>query len=116
MPDAVLFRIADLTPIALILRRMRLRWLGHVARMQDERMPKWMLYGEIADAPLRPACRPKQRWIDVIDRDLISVGLQNGLKSLEWQSLANDRRTWRSHVDSGCQGQRKEYFEKHQRQ
>ena len=111
MPDAVLYRIADMSPIALTLRRMRLRWLGHIARMSDERMPKWMLYGEIADVPQRPACRPKQRWIDVIDRDLVAVGLKNGLKSLEWQAMTKERPTWRNHVDKWYQDHRKEYFE-----
>ena len=116
MPDFVLFRVAEVTPIALTLRRMRLRWLGHVARMHDERMPKWMLYGELANAPTRPTCRPKQRWIDVIDRDLVAVGLGSGLKKLEWQALAKERTQWRSHVDKYYEDQRKAHYEEHMKQ
>ena len=95
---------------------MRLRWLGHVARMHDERMPKWMLYGELANAPTRPTCRPKQRWIDVIDRDLVAVGLGSGLKKLEWQALAKERTQWRSHVDKYYEDQRKAHYEEHMKQ
>ena len=33
--------------MAEILRRHRLRWLGHVARMEDSKMPKQLLFGEL---------------------------------------------------------------------
>jgi len=49
MPNFTLFRIAEITPLELTLRRMRLRWLGHIARMGDDTMPKWLLYGQLAD-------------------------------------------------------------------
>jgi hypothetical protein len=114
MPDFVLFREAQLAPIDLTIQRMRLRWLGHVARMNDERMPKWLLYGELTDVPDRPACKPKQRWIDVVDRDLQQTGLKQGLKSLEWQKMALNRTRWRGHVDKHFIESRGRYFEKKQ--
>lgn len=42
-----------------LLRQHRLRWLGHVHRMPDSRIPKDLLYGELA-AGRRPAGRPQQ--------------------------------------------------------
>ena len=111
MPDYVLFREAKITPIELMIQRMRLRWLGHVARMKDERMPKWLLYGELTGVPRRPACKPKQRWIDVVDRDLQQIGLQRGFKSLEWQSLALNRTSWRERIDKHYKDNRERYFE-----
>ena len=33
--------------MAEILRRHRLSWLGHVARMEDSRMPKQLQFGEL---------------------------------------------------------------------
>ncbi|KAI8511851.1 hypothetical protein Bbelb_109510 [Branchiostoma belcheri] len=36
-----------------ILRRNRLRWLGHVSRMDDSRLPKKVLYGELATESIR---------------------------------------------------------------
>ena len=112
-PDFVLFR-ANLALIELKIQLICLRWLGHVARMKDERMPKWLLYGELADVPCRPACKPKQRWIDVVDRDLQQSGLKKGLKSLEWQKLALNRTSWRGHVDKHYIESRERYFEEKQ--
>ena len=39
--------IAGLPSIYTLLRQRRLRWLGHVHRMEDGRIPKDLLYGEL---------------------------------------------------------------------
>ena len=52
-----------------MLAKRRLRWLGHVARMEDGRIPKDMLYGELATGS-RPAGRPTRRYKGVCKRDL----------------------------------------------
>ena len=44
--------------LALLAQR-RLRWLGHLSRMEDGRIPKEMLYGELATC--RKACPSIQR-------------------------------------------------------
>ena len=41
--------------------RNRLRWLGHVSRMEDERPVKVLLFGELNDGK-RPFGRPKIRY------------------------------------------------------
>ena len=46
----------------------RLRWSGHVCRMEDGWLPKDVLYGQLPSAP-RPAGRPKLRYKDVLKRD-----------------------------------------------
>ena len=115
MPNACLFRIADVTPVAFTLRKMRLRWLGHVARMTDDRMPKWMLYGEMLEAPARPQNKPKKMWIDVVHDDLKSIGFESGLKSLQWQSEVGDRAAWRGRVNDCCTNQREAFFKEHQK-
>ena len=43
----VLYR-AGLPTMYTLLRQRRLRWLGHVRRMEDGRIPKCILYGELA--------------------------------------------------------------------
>lgn len=43
------------------LVRNRLRWLGHVSRMEDERPVKVLLFGELNDGK-RPFGRPKIRY------------------------------------------------------
>ena len=49
--------------IEILLVRSRLRWLGHVSRMEDNRPVKSLLYGELTEGT-RPVGRPKLRYKD----------------------------------------------------
>lgn len=40
--------LASLPSLFTILRQRRLRWLGHILRMEDGRVPKDILYGELS--------------------------------------------------------------------
>ena len=55
--------------LTTIIRQRRLRWLGHVHRMEDGRLPKDILYSEFYNAPRRTG-RPKLRYKDVIKRGM----------------------------------------------
>ena len=44
--DQILDR-AGVPDIEMIVRKMQLRWAGHVARMSDNRIPKQLLFGEL---------------------------------------------------------------------
>lgn len=87
---------AKILSIHTLLTQRRLRWLGHVHRMQDGRIPKDVLYGELA-AGKRPAGRPSLRFRDVCKRDMI----QTDIDVLSWEEYAGDRGTWRSAVKEG---------------
>ena len=50
------------------IRQRRMRWLGHVARMGEERIPKKILFGWLEHP--RPAHGVKRRWKDVVADDL----------------------------------------------
>ena len=79
-----------------LLKQRRLRWLGHVVRMDDGRIPKDLLYGELAQAK-RPTGRPQLRYKDVCKRDLKALGIDiNGR-----ESLASNRSAWRQAVQQG---------------
>ena len=52
-----------------LLSQRRLRWLGHVKRMDPGRIPKDILYGELAEGT-RQTGRPHLRFKDICKRDL----------------------------------------------
>lgn len=70
----------------------RLRWAGHVARMNTNRAPKILLNNNPDGR--RGVGRPKKRWIDGVEEDLRT------LKITQWQSKAQDRPAWRRILDS----------------
>ena len=69
-----------------LLRQRSLRWLGHVIRMKDGRIPKGLLYAELADGK-RVTGRPHLRFNDVCKRDLKAIGIDVE----NWEKLAQYR-------------------------
>jgi hypothetical protein len=69
---------------------MRIRWLGHVERMSNDRMPKMILNAKMEGD--RKRGRPKKRWINDVEQDLRKLGIRN------WRSRAGDRQQWRAVV------------------
>ena len=82
-------RWGDPDTIRTKVERRRLEWLGHVARMEDHRLPKQVLFGTLPSR--RPAHGPRRRWKDCIVSDLRSRGLEG-----EWRAECESRSTWRS--------------------
>eukprot|EP00117_Sycon_ciliatum_P023228 scpid30807/ scgid4805/ Transposon TX1 uncharacterized 149 kDa protein; ORF 2 len=74
--------------MADVIRKHRLRWLGHVARMKETRLPKQMLFGELPCK--RPQHGPKKRWRDVVSSDFAVIGLSEA----DWYDTAQERSTW----------------------
>ena len=78
-------------PLAEKVRKRRLEWLGHVARMPNHRLPKTMLFGWLPQPC--PMCGPRKRWRDVVRKDLKEVGLEEG----EWyREATRSRAGWRA--------------------
>ena len=82
---------AGLPSMYTLLRQRRPRWLGHVRRMEDGRIPKDILYGELA-LGRRTTGRPHLRYKDVCVRDMKAVDID----TMSWEGLAADRTKWRS--------------------
>ena len=61
------------------ISRYRCRWLRHLARMEDFRMPKQLLFGELTKT--RPRHGPKKRWRDLAVTDVRTLGI--GLRLLK---------------------------------
>ena len=78
------------------LKQRRMRWLGHVVRMDAGRIPKDLLYGELAQGK-RPRGRPQLRYKDVCKRDIKALSIDQNT----WEAIALERSTWRRTVRSG---------------
>ena len=87
---------AGMSSMFAILTQRRLRWLGHVCRMDDGRIPKDILYGELATGT-RPTGRPALRYKDVCKRDLKSCSINPA----DLETATSDRSNWRANVKIG---------------
>ena len=68
-----------------------LEWLGHLAQMPDNRIPKRCLFGWLPQA--RPRGSPRKRWRDVIRADLRTAKVSED----NWYQLATtSRQEWRA--------------------
>ena len=75
--------------ILRVIKSRRMRWVGHVARMEEGRGVQKVLVGKPEGK--RPLGRPRRRWEDNIKMDLQEV---------DWMKLAQDRDRWRALVST----------------
>jgi hypothetical protein len=68
-----------------IVKSRRMRWAGHVAGMGKAFRSLW---GK--PERKRPLGRPRHRWVDNIEMDLVEIG---------WGCVAQDRDRWRALVN-----------------
>ena len=84
-------RWGDPETVAEKVAQRRLEWLGHVARMPDERTPKISLFSWLQQP--RPQGGPRKRWRDTIHKDLRDMGISEDA----WYKEATSSRTgWRA--------------------
>ena len=74
-----------LANIVRVIKSRRLRWVGHVARIEEGRSVFKILTGT-------PLGRPRRRWEDNIRMDLKEIGIN----TRNWIDSAQDRDYWRS--------------------
>ena len=72
--------------ILAVVKTQRLRWAGHLARMDQARAPA-TLFRNIPEGR-RSKGRPKARWSDGVEADLKTLKVNN------WQRTAHDRQRW----------------------
>ena len=78
--------------VANVMRAQRLRWAGHVARMDEQRAPPQVMEGNPRGR--RPLGRPRKRWRVNLREDLQLMNVTQE----DWQQQAQDRSRWRQMV------------------
>ena len=81
-----------------LLRQRCLRWIGHVHRMDEGRIPKQLLYGELAQGK-KPVGRRKLHFKDVVKRDMQAIGLPID----SWETHASDGSVWKTNCAKALQ-------------
>jgi hypothetical protein len=76
--------------IIRIIKSRRMRWAGHVARMEEKRNPYRNWVRKLGGR--RPLGRPRRGWEDSIKIDLREIGWGG----MDWIDLAQDRDQWRA--------------------
>ena len=69
------------------IKGRRISWLGHLERMEEDRMPKKIFTQELEGTKRRG--RPRKGWREEVERDLQVLGLRR------WRDLVIDREKWR---------------------
>ena len=82
-----LYKLYKEPNIAAEIRTGRLRWAGHLIRMEDSRPAKRVLLNNPGGQ--RPRGRPRARWEDDVERDAGNIGVRN------WTNKAKQREEWR---------------------
>ena len=80
--------------IVRVIKSSRLRWTGHVARMEEGGSAFKIL--TCKPTGKRPFGRPWRRWENNIRMDLEGVGINAG----NWVDSAQDRNYWRALVNA----------------
>jgi len=71
-------------------KRQRISWLGHLERMEEDRMAKKVFTQELKGTRRRG--RPRKRWKEEVERDLQVLGVRR------WTELVADRKKWKDIV------------------
>ena len=77
----------------MVIKSRRLRWAGHLARMEEVRSAFKTLIG--TPTGKRPLGRPRIRWEDNIRMDLIKIGIN----TRTWVDSAQHRNCWWALLD-----------------
>jgi hypothetical protein len=72
------------------IKGQRMSWLGHLERIEEDRMPIKIFTQELERTRLRG--RPRKSWKEAVERDLQVIGVRR------WRELVTDRKKWRDIV------------------
>jgi hypothetical protein len=94
-------RVINREDIVKFIKAQRIRWLGHVKRMEVGAMPRKMMERRLSTG--RRKGRPRLRWVDDVVADL------RVMKIKQWTEKTKDREQWRLDgpwITQGCSAER----------
>ena len=94
--DTIYERTNTLSFASMFVKR-QLTWVGHVIRMDEDRLPRQILYGQLHQGRRHPGGQ-KKRHKDQC-KDILK---QCQIPSTELETLANDRISWRRVMSEGA--------------
>jgi hypothetical protein len=68
------------------IKGQRVSWLGHLERMEEDRMPK-KIFTQVLEGSRRRG-RPRKGWKEEVEGDLQLLGVRR------WRELVTDREKW----------------------
>ena len=92
IPNVATLKKCDIDKVADMVRFRRLRWLGHTARMDKDRLPRQFLSFSLPQG-VRRVGRPIKGWTDYVCEDLSSLG-----SLYDWKKVVPDRDEWRKRI------------------
>jgi hypothetical protein len=93
MSNKEIYKITNTIPISEMIRERRMRWAGHIRRMDDARLPKKLMFGEV-EGGRRTRGRPKLTWDKCFEKDCEARGVVN------WKATEKNRLEWKKVVTS----------------
>lgn len=93
IPNEEVLERTNMFSIDNILKNKRLKWAGHISRMDENRAPHQIAFSELKKGE-RPQTKPKKRWIDILKEDLkeLNINIAN------WREVAANRSEWRQQL------------------
>jgi hypothetical protein len=72
------------------IKRQRISWLGHLERMEEDRMPKKIFKQQLEGTRRRGT--PRKRWKEQEEGDIQALGVRR------WRKIVTDRKKWKDIV------------------
>ena len=85
--NSTILKRCNIAGIETLQAKIQLRWAGHVVRMNENRLPKKILYGQLPNAK-RSIGRPLLRYKDKLKDNLKRLDIDLSA----WEDLASDRK------------------------